>query len=548
MPNISINIFISYARTDMKFVDQLEEDLRMRGFGTWVDRRKLEGGRNWLNDIQQAIEQCQILLVALSPDSVKSEYVLMEYRYAARMGKLVIPMQYRPCPKVPIDLNNIQWIDFTQLYSKGLNDLLTALAHVEKISTKAQHTSPLPVQTLVASKEDESNFVAPQPAPPPLEQGSDELYSEGLKARNDGDLERAVAIWQQIFDRDPDYKDGTFASQREKLLEKLHPQRVAHLQEIAEEASRAGEWEREISAWEALLKLETNDEQAQRRLVLARKHQKYAWHYENALRFVQEKQLSLAKTELEMLWDEVPFYGDPAHLAQQVSMMRLGFSPADYEKRAELRTNSVSGFVKLKLKTHPFLIWVALFCLLSGTGSAVGMLTHSWLWSIGTVVVEMFLAYSLGYRKAIHLLIGIGITVLSAAIAFGSAEYGSTFTTTQHVLTGALLFWDGRQLDSGLITGIISSAICFYSGYRESSYSMYSDNFFKNVLVGGGVAGIIFALIFWIIASFAFGWSSWGFGFGPGWYISLVGLVVSVASGVGLIAWFIICSIAFNWY
>ncbi len=558
MSDMPITIFISYPRIDMKFVDQLEEDLRVRGFGTWVDRRKLEGGRNWLNDIQQAIEQSQILLVALSPDAVNSEYVLMEYRYAARMGKLVIPIQYRPCPKVPMDINNIQWIDFTQLYNKGLNDLLAVLAHIEKTSFKTQRTTPLPAQPLVASKEDEANLVAPQPAPPPPEPNSDELYLEGLKARSDGDLERAVAIWQQMFDRDPNYKEGTFASQREKLLEKLHPQRIARLRDIAEEASKAGEWGREISAWEALLSLETNDEQAQRRLALAKKHRKYAWHYENALQFVQREQPSLAKTELEMLWDEVPYYGDPANLAQQLKMY-YRLTPKSYDveieersrqREREMKIKTVEGFVEFKLKTDLFSIWIAIFSLLAGAGSGAGMLTHSPGWSIGTVGAMTILAYPLGYRRAIHLLIMVGIALISGIIAFGVAEYGSTFATAQQLdnvmFVGRVLFWDGKQLNSGLIIGIISSIFLVSFIYRIYFDSSLDDNFFNSGLAFGGLGGIILALIIWLIAALVSMSNGWGFGFGPGWYIALIGLVVGVASGVGLSAWFIVCLIAFD--
>ena len=596
MPNIPITIFISYARTDMKFVDQLEEDLKVRGFGTWVDRRKLEGGQDWLDDIQKAIEQCQVLLIALSPDAVVSRYVLMEYRHALRAGKTVIPLEYRSSPKVPMDLNGIQWINFMRPYGEGLNELLVTLAHHEATKFAAQRTAPLAAPARAASMPLASensrgsqlnpwttqapapaspDLVASQPAPAPRELSSDELYREGLRARSNGDLEGAVAIWQQIFDRDPNFKDGTFASQREKLLERLHPQRVARLREIAEEVSSAGEWEREISAWEALLKLEPNDQEAKRRLNLARKNQRFAWHYENALQFVKEGQPALAETELEMLWDEAPYYGDPAHLAQSLSILRSPIlRPTDYSEEVqqqeinavlqEWRTRNqqeearrqqdmlegepIKAFVELKLKTNVYSIWIALFCLLSGTGSAMGVLSHSLIWSVGTVSVVMILAYMLGYRKAVHLLAMIGIALVSGIIVFGAAEYGSILAVTQQSdnlwVIGSRPFWDGRQLNCGLLTGIVS--VILISLAALDSYKKGSDNFLNRDDLQWLFARLIIALIIWALVSLLSTLFGWGFGFGPGWYISLIGLVIGVASGLGLFSMWIIFSKASN--
>src|SRR5437667_6577323 len=110
MPDAPISVFISYSRKDAAFVDRLEADLQARSFHTWVDRSRLEGGQDWLDEIQKAIERSQVLLITLSPEAVESEYVRMEYRHARRKGKQVMPLQYRSCSEVPMDLNHIQWV------------------------------------------------------------------------------------------------------------------------------------------------------------------------------------------------------------------------------------------------------------------------------------------------------------------------------------------------------------------------------------------------------------------------------------------------------
>ena len=56
-----VEAFFSYSRSDSEFVDRLDADLRARDFKTWVDRRKLEGGQNWQQEIERAIERFESL-------------------------------------------------------------------------------------------------------------------------------------------------------------------------------------------------------------------------------------------------------------------------------------------------------------------------------------------------------------------------------------------------------------------------------------------------------------------------------------------------------
>jgi TIR domain-containing protein len=55
MASAAPDAFISYSREDAEFVDRLEADLRARGFDVWVDRRRLEGGRDWEQEITHAM-------------------------------------------------------------------------------------------------------------------------------------------------------------------------------------------------------------------------------------------------------------------------------------------------------------------------------------------------------------------------------------------------------------------------------------------------------------------------------------------------------------
>lgn len=129
MSGTLVRIFISYSRTDSAFVDRLEDSLKERGFHTWVDRRKIEGGQDWMDELQKGIKQCHACIVVVSPQAIASQYVKMEYRYAFLQKKLVVPVFCVPTPNndMPIDLNHLHWIDFQSSYGKGLAGLLSTL-------------------------------------------------------------------------------------------------------------------------------------------------------------------------------------------------------------------------------------------------------------------------------------------------------------------------------------------------------------------------------------------------------------------------------------
>src|ERR1051326_7681465 len=337
MPDTPLSLFISYSRTDSAFVDRLEADLKARNFQPWVDRRKLEGGQDWSAELQKAIENCQLMLVVLSPEAMASKYVRREYRYADSQDKPIIPLNWRPT-KVPFELNDIQWVNFVGNYNQGLADLLVAL------SRQAIAAMPPPKPHSVAAPpsirdEELPVLVPPQPASPLPAADLNQLYRAGVAAKARNDLERTAIFWKQVLDRDPAFGNGTLTPQMQQLQAELHPIRVQRLRDQAEQAHRAGVWGQEIGAWQALLGLEPGDEQAKKRLPVAEQNLKYAWIYDNAQEFASEKEIPALKTQLELLWRDAPYYGDPAGIANLAALKAPpGFEQtmtAQSRKRAE---------------------------------------------------------------------------------------------------------------------------------------------------------------------------------------------------------------------
>ena len=139
--------FISYSHGDSTFAFRLAEDLRAAGVNVWIDNKDISSGKHWDLTIEKALVDCTSMLAILSPASVTSNNVLDEVSFALDHNKTVIPIIYKGCD-VPYRLRRLQYLDFTQNYRSGFDELLEALAPERKTdqSTAASpdfHWQPL---------------------------------------------------------------------------------------------------------------------------------------------------------------------------------------------------------------------------------------------------------------------------------------------------------------------------------------------------------------------------------------------------------------------
>ena len=117
-------VFVSYSTDDLNFVQDFVQTLMSNGVDIWWDKSSLQGGDDWQEDIEQAIENCEIYMVLLSPNSIRSDWVKKEYTCAMDRNKEVIPILYQDC-KVPIALIDINYIDIQgPKYQKGIQDII----------------------------------------------------------------------------------------------------------------------------------------------------------------------------------------------------------------------------------------------------------------------------------------------------------------------------------------------------------------------------------------------------------------------------------------
>lgn len=95
------HIFISYSSADRySFADRLVDDLKDNGYKVWIDNLRghdngIIGGQPWQQALADNINAAAAVIVLLTPDSVKSDWVNAEVRRARELKKPVLPLVVR---------------------------------------------------------------------------------------------------------------------------------------------------------------------------------------------------------------------------------------------------------------------------------------------------------------------------------------------------------------------------------------------------------------------------------------------------------------------
>jgi len=111
-------VFISHAKEDISFAEQLYDYLSEKGYDPWLDKRKLKVGANWDYEIKKALKESTFVIILLSSTSVKKRgYVQKEFKYALDYSEnkliddiYIIPILLDKC-QVPEQLSQFQWIE-----------------------------------------------------------------------------------------------------------------------------------------------------------------------------------------------------------------------------------------------------------------------------------------------------------------------------------------------------------------------------------------------------------------------------------------------------
>lgn len=121
-----MRLFISYARADRPFAKSLTAKLDSAGIQTWIDYRDIPPGANWDQAVEDALRDCNAMLLILTPRSVQSNNVHDEWHYFLDLDKPIYPVLREAC-EIPFRLRRRQYVDFTADDAAALERLLVVL-------------------------------------------------------------------------------------------------------------------------------------------------------------------------------------------------------------------------------------------------------------------------------------------------------------------------------------------------------------------------------------------------------------------------------------
>ncbi|HLV34535.1 MAG TPA: TIR domain-containing protein [Spirillospora sp.] len=105
-------LFISYSRSDAGFVRRMVDYLKDRHIDYWLDVDRIQAGEDWSDAVWAALQQCELMLLVLSPASMASKEVANEWKYYHNTGKPIIPVLVDAATNIHYQLVALHYIDF----------------------------------------------------------------------------------------------------------------------------------------------------------------------------------------------------------------------------------------------------------------------------------------------------------------------------------------------------------------------------------------------------------------------------------------------------
>lgn len=105
------HFFISYAHEDKDYVMHLASDLQRHGFDVWRDDDRLNYGKVWQRQVENAIRTCKGLFAVMTLNAESSEWVHRELSLALEDKKPIFPLLLSGRPFFM--LNHLLYVDVT---------------------------------------------------------------------------------------------------------------------------------------------------------------------------------------------------------------------------------------------------------------------------------------------------------------------------------------------------------------------------------------------------------------------------------------------------
>lgn len=128
-------VFLSYARADSALVQQVADGLTADGVRVWLDKKMLQAGTDWMQEIECELSAADFVAFFISPRFVESGWAKQELQVALHRqvsgegGAVILPVILGDTDVPPL-LRQYQWIDLRDgNVEKGVSQLVKAIHH-----------------------------------------------------------------------------------------------------------------------------------------------------------------------------------------------------------------------------------------------------------------------------------------------------------------------------------------------------------------------------------------------------------------------------------
>lgn len=129
--SLTDTVFISHDHDDADFAELLKLKLEKSSLNSWIDTERLKIGQDWREEIDQGIENSLAIIVIMTPEARKSEYVTYEWSFAWGKGKKVFPLMLKQTQLHP-RLESLQYLDFTNRTTRPWDKLIASIDQLKK--------------------------------------------------------------------------------------------------------------------------------------------------------------------------------------------------------------------------------------------------------------------------------------------------------------------------------------------------------------------------------------------------------------------------------
>lgn len=188
--------FISYSRVNKEFASKLAKGLRTAGYHIWFDLMDIPTGSRWDDEVENALRECSIFLIILTPAAIASENVKDEIGYAIDHGKRLLPILLENCD-VPLRLRRFQYVDFTtKTFDDGFESAKGLLSDIINESQK-DHYEGRDTEAKVESFEVQKNQAV----------RASETLKQGRQYLQNKDWVRAMQAFREVLALIPDHEE-----------------------------------------------------------------------------------------------------------------------------------------------------------------------------------------------------------------------------------------------------------------------------------------------------------------------------------------------------